>query len=141
MAPPHIRRLKLIGLTAALLCLYLAPWPGPWWVEPLKPTLTSLAFAILSWSLGVGSWPLTIAFSLSFFFIDVVSGTVKSLGPGGELSQEPRTTQGMLLYFNALIFSPITLWGPIIAGTSAYAVLRAFRPSKAIAAISGSRLR
>ena len=135
MAPRHIQRLKLIGLTVILWSLYLAPWQGPWWAEPLKPTLTALAFVILSRSLGFSSWPLTIAFSLSFFLVDLLMASVQGLGSRGDLSQTPRETQGLTLYLSAVIFSPITLWGPLIVGTSTYALLCAFRSSKDTAKI------
>jgi hypothetical protein len=52
MAPQFVRPLKLATLAATLWILYLLPWPGPVWIEPCKPAITAVAFALLSWRLG-----------------------------------------------------------------------------------------
>jgi hypothetical protein len=127
MAPRHIHRLKIAGLTLALWILYFAPWPDWPWIEPLRPTSTALAFVIMAWWLGVDSWPLTIVFCVSFFFVDFLMTYVRDFGPSGELSKEPPEAQGMMLYLNMVVFSPVTLWGPALFGASAYAMLRKIR--------------
>jgi hypothetical protein len=96
-------------------------------MEPLRPTSTALAFVIIAWWLGVDSWPLTIVFCVSFFFVDFLMTYVRDFGPSGELSKEPPESQGMMLYLNMVVFSPVTLWGPALFGASAYAMLRKVR--------------
>jgi hypothetical protein len=130
MAPRHIHRLKIAGLTLVLWNLHFAPWPDLLWIEPLRPTLMALAFVVLAWWLRVDSWPLTIVFCISFFFVEFLLTYVENLGPGGDLSQEPRETQGFMLYLITIVFSPVTLWGPVLFGASAYAMLRKVRSVK-----------
>ena len=122
MIPPASRLLRLLALAAILWVIYLAPWPGPGVLEPLKPTLVTVAFALLAQRLRVGSWPLVIAFSLTFFIHGVIAAYVQSLSPGSDYAGSSGNERGISLYLWALIFSPISLWGPLLFGTAAYAL-------------------
>jgi hypothetical protein len=111
-----------MALVAVLWVVYLTPWPGSGVLEPLKPTLLAVAFALLAQRLGVASWPLVIAFSLTFFVHGIVAAYLQSAGPGSDLAGRSGNERGILLYLWAVIFSPISLWGPLLLGTMAYAL-------------------
>jgi len=127
MAPQFVRPLKLGALAATLWILYLLPWPGPVWIEPCKPAITAVAFALLSWRLGVGSWPLTIAFSLTFFFYGIADTYARSFGSAGDLAGEPPETRHAMLYLWAVLFSPISLWAPVLFGALTYGLISRLR--------------
>jgi hypothetical protein len=93
----------------------------------IKPTVTAVAFALLSWRLDVASWPLTIAFSLTFFIHGVVAAYLNSVTPGSDLAKETPGIRAGMLYVWATFFSPISLWAPVLFGTSAYALARRLR--------------
>jgi hypothetical protein len=93
----------------------------------IKPTLTAVAFALLSWQVGVGSWPLTIAFSLTFFLHGVATTYLESVAPGSDSAKETPGVRAGMLYVWAMLFSPISLWAPVLFGTSAYALARRLR--------------
>jgi hypothetical protein len=118
------RRIKLLTLAAVLWVGYLIPWSGPWWLEAAKPSFLAAVFAIMSWCLGVGSWPLTIVFSLTFFVYSAVDMYV-----GSDLASEGPNTRVRLIYLGAVVFSPITLWGPVLLGAVAYAAAQRLRPN------------
>ena len=132
MAPQVSRALTLVTLAAALWTLYLLPWPGPGWVAITKPTVTAVAFAVLSSRLRVGSWPLTIVFCLTFFVHGVVDVYARSIGPGGDLAGEPPGTRHAMLYLWAMLFSPISLWAPVLFGALAYALVARLRSNKTL---------
>jgi hypothetical protein len=113
-----------MALVAVLWVAYLAPWPGSGVLEPLKPTLLAVAFALLALRLGVASWPLVIAFSLTFFVHGVIAAYVQSVGPDSDFAGRSGNERGILLYLWAVIFSPISLWGPLLSGTMTYALAR-----------------
>lgn len=66
MTPRVAHLTRLSALAAAVWIIYLMPWPFPL-VEPLKPTLCAVGFSLLAYRLRVASWPLVVAFSLTFF--------------------------------------------------------------------------
>lgn len=122
----QIRRLAiLLPLAGAIWITGLIPWPGVLgYVEPAKPTILSVAFALTAHRLGVASWPLVVAFSLTFliysfamfYFSPDASGLDKSIsGEGARLAAS---------YIGTVIFSPITLWGPLLFGCGSYALAR-----------------
>jgi hypothetical protein len=121
MAPRLARSLKLMALAGALWIVFVLPWPGPAWVEPIKPTVIAVAFAVLSRRLRVGSWPLTITFCLMFFLYGIIVAYVTSLEPGNDMVGAPSDTRATMLYLWAMLFSPISLWGPVLFGSLAYA--------------------
>jgi hypothetical protein len=121
MAPQLVRPLKLLALAGVLWGLFVLPWPGPAWLEPIKPTVTAVAFALLSRRLRVGSWPLTIAFCLMFFVYGVVVAYVTSVEPGNDMARASPDTRVTMLYLWAMMSSPLSLWGPVILGSLAYA--------------------
>jgi hypothetical protein len=123
------RRLKLLALAGVLWIGYLAPWPGPWWLEPAKPSIVAIAFALLSVGLGVGSWPVTIVFSLTFFVYGIVVAGFSSMGTNGNLAGESVGMMTAMLYLWSILFSPISLWAPVLFGTGAYAAACKLRPN------------
>ena len=90
-----------------------------------KPALLAAVFSAVSFRMRVDSWPLTIAFSLTFFLESIVELVVSSYNPSNDLSRPP-DARNILVYLGAMIFSPFTLWAPMIFGTSTYAILRRF---------------
>ena len=127
MAPQFVRPLKLVGLAATLWILYLIPWPGPVWVTPAKPAVIAVAFALLSWRLGVGSWLLTIVFSLTFFVHGIADYYVHSSDQGTNLAGAPPGTKESILYLWAVLFSPISLWAPLLLASLSYALVTRLR--------------
>ena len=120
MAPRLVRSLKLVALAGGLWILYVLPWPGPAWVEAMKPTVTAVAFAFLSWRLRIGSWPLTIVFSLTFFLHGLAIAYVSSFRSGNDMADASPDFRVGMLYVWAMLFSPISLWGPVLFGSLAY---------------------
>lgn len=110
-----------------MLCLW--SWPGLAWIEPEKPAILATVFVFLSWRLRVDSWPLTIAFSLSFFIYGAVAMLASSYNPSNDLAHEPLGTKSVFVYFGIMILSPISLWAPVILGSSSYAMIRRLRPN------------
>jgi len=92
MAPPASRLLRLMALVAVLWVVYLTPWPGSGVLEPLKPTLLAVAFALPAQRLGVASWPLVIAFSLTFLSMASLPRTFKARAPAATLRADPGTS-------------------------------------------------
>ena len=121
MEPRLVRSIKLVALAGVLWIVFVLPWPGPTWVEPAKPTLTAVVFALLSRRLRVGSWPLTITFCLMFFLYGVVIAYVTSFQQGNDMAGASPDTRDSMLYLWAMLFSPISLWGPVLFGSLAYA--------------------
>jgi hypothetical protein len=115
------RSLKVVALVVALWLPFLMPGHGPAWLWPVGPTITAVAFALLSWYLRIGSWLLTIVFSLTFFLYAVAIAYASSLAPGSELAGAPPGLRAGMIYFSAVLFSPISLWGPVLFGSLAYA--------------------
>ena len=120
MTPRPLRYLKLAVLATTLWIAYLAPWPGPAWLTPLKPAIISAAFALFSLRLGVDSWPLIIFFSFTFFIHGVVDAYMHGLNPDNDLKGAPADTRNTMLHLWAVIFSPISLWAPLLFGAVAY---------------------
>lgn len=124
MTPKSVHYLKLLTLVATLWVLYLVPRPTVAWLEPLKPTAISLAFTILAHRLRVASWPVVVAFSLTFFAEGVaeayINGPATHETPSGNLPDD----RVMMLALWAALFSPVSLWGPILFSVLAYIVLR-----------------
>jgi hypothetical protein len=103
----------------------LVPWPGVLgYMEPAKPTLLAVVFALVAHRLGVASWPLVVTFSLTFF---LYSFAAFYFSPGMRGVDQPAPgdhTRVAVSYLGAVLFSPITLWGPLLLGCGAYAVAR-----------------
>jgi hypothetical protein len=124
MTPKRIHILKLAALTATLWTLYLVPWLPLLGLEPLKPTLISVAFAVLAHRLRVAAWPVVLTFSLSFFVEGIAevyfnSPTLHNASTGSL----PDNRIPMLALW-AVLFSPISLWGPVLSSALTYGVLR-----------------
>jgi hypothetical protein len=89
-----------------------------------KPAVLAATFSVVSYRLRIHSWPLTIAFSLTFFLYSVVEFLVTAYSPGHELSTLPLDATSPLVYLAVMAFSPITLWAPLTVGALAYAIVR-----------------
>jgi hypothetical protein len=125
MSPRTSRSIKVLGLCGMLWVICLVPWPGPGWFEATKPAILAATFSVASYRLRIDSWALTIAFSLTFFFYSVAE-LVASAYYSGNPSVSPSDAQSMMVYFGAMILSLISLWAPVIFGTSTYAIMRRF---------------
>jgi hypothetical protein len=135
MTLKHVRYLKLAALVATLWLLYLVPWswwvPMPWWIAPLAPTITSVAFVVLAHRLRVASWPAIIAFSLAFYVEGIAESYVDTLvHHETPLQFAPDNQAKSSIFFPVIywvlwsvIFSPILLWGPILSSILVYGVL------------------
>jgi NADH:ubiquinone oxidoreductase subunit 5 (subunit L)/multisubunit Na+/H+ antiporter MnhA subunit len=125
MAPRARRSAILLALAGGIWIAGLVPWPGVLgYMEPAKPTLLAMAFALGAHRLGVASWPLVVTFSLTFF---IYSFAMFYFSPDMRGIDQPVPgdhTRVTLSYFGAVLFSPITLWGPLLLGCGAYAVAR-----------------
>src|SRR5271156_1619192 len=123
---PRVRRSAiLLPLAAVLWIAGLIPWPGlVGYLDPAKPTLLAIVFALTAHRLGVASWLLVVTFSLTFFIYSFVviyfSADLRAIDQS-VLGDHSRSA---LAYFGAVLFSPITLWGPLLLGCGAYAVVR-----------------
>jgi hypothetical protein len=126
MSPRTHRSIKVLGLCGTLWVVCLAPWPGPAWLEATKPALLAAIFSLVSYRLGIDSWPLTIAFSLTFFLYSVAEFLGTAYYPGSDLSALPADATSPLVYLGVMALSPISLWAPVIFGTSTYAIIRRF---------------
>jgi hypothetical protein len=124
MSPGTYRAIKVLGLCGMLWVLCLVPWPGPSWFEATKPAILAATFSVVSCRLRIDSWALTIAFSLTFFLYSVAELLVSAYYPSSNPSGSSSDAQSMMVYFGAMVLSPISLWAPVIFGTSTYAVMR-----------------
>jgi len=119
------RSVVLVLLAGVLWIASLVPWPGfLGYLDPAKPTLVAIAFALAAHRLGVASWPLVITFSLTFFFYSIAIFYFSPDMRDIDTSVPGVQTRMAATYVGALIFSPITLWGPVLLGCGAYAVVR-----------------
>ena len=109
MTPKNVHLLKLVALAAALWALYLVPWSLIPWLEPFKPTLFSIAFAVLAHRLRVASWPVVVAFSLTFFVEGIAEVYVNSPALHKPPSASLPDSRVMMLTLWAILFSPISL--------------------------------
>lgn len=87
------------------------------------------AFALSAYRLGVASWPLVLAYSFTFlifsfamFYFSPDMRDAAELAPGEHISIAAS-------YFGAVLFSPITLWGPLLFGCGSYALARRLWPN------------
>ena len=95
-----------------------------------------MAFALAAHRLDVASWPLVVAFSLTFFLHSIVMlyftpGLRDAVIPG-----ESDNARALLTYFAAILFSPITLWGPLLFGCGGYAVALRIWPEHRVGRLS-----
>ena len=127
MTPKHVHYLKLAALAATLWILYLVPWfPAPW-AESLKPTIISVAFAVSAHRLRVASWPVVVAFALTFFVEGVTEVYVNSPALHETPQDSAPDNRALMLTLWSVIFSPISLWGPILFSTLVYGLVRGRR--------------
>jgi hypothetical protein len=121
---PRTRRFVTLSTVAALLWIAsLVPWPGVLgYLEPAKPTLIAIAFALTVHRLGVASWPLVVAFSLTFFIFSTAMFYFSPDLRGADVSDRSDNNRVLLTCFGTVLFSPITLWGPLLFGCGAYAI-------------------
>jgi hypothetical protein len=125
MAPRARRSAILLALAGAIWSAGLVPWPGVLgYMEPAKPTLLAMVFALGAHRLGVASWPLVVTFSLTFFIYSFAMFYFSPDMRGIDQPVPSDHTRVTLSYFGAVLFSPITLWGPLLLGCGAYAVAR-----------------
>jgi hypothetical protein len=137
MTPRTRRFAVLLSVTALLWIAGLVPWPGVLgYLEPAKPSVIAMAFALIVHRLRTASWPLVVAFSLTFFLYNVVMlyyiPDLRHTGMPGAGDD----TRVFLTYFGAIVFSPITLWGPMLFGCGAYAVALRLWPNRQVERLS-----
>jgi hypothetical protein len=118
----HLLRLAIAALVAAVICIAPIPVTG---LGPLQPTVAAIAFTVLAHYLGVASWLLVLALPFLFFG---QSAALFYWGSGSAASDD--RLLGALV--GTLLFSPITLVGPLIAGPLAYVIARSVWPNKSI---------
>ena len=110
MAPRARRSAILLALAAGIWIAALVPWPGVLgYMDPAKPTLLAIVFALAAHRLGVASWPLVVTFSVTFF---IYSFGMFYFSPDMRGIDQPvpgNHTRVTLSYFGAVLFSPITL--------------------------------
>jgi len=123
--------LTLASLVAGLWVVYLVPWPGPGPVETVKPTLIAVTFVLLAQRFRVASWPVVLAFCMSFFLVGALQFYL-----GGE-SQEARDHRVLMTIVGSLLLSPISLWGPVALGAVAFSFARKWWPDAQVE--SGNR--
>lgn len=124
MTAKQTHYLKLSVLAALLWILYLVPWFPLAWVEPLKPTITSVAFVVLAQRLRVASWPVVVAFSLAFFVEGIAEAYANSPTLREPSSDGFPVSRPMMLALWAVLFSPVSLWGPVLFSAMVYGVIR-----------------
>ena len=124
MSPRILRSLKVLGLGGVLWVVCLVPLPGPPWLETVKPALLAAVFSIVSCRVNVDSWPLIIAFSLTFFIYTVIDLIVGAYLPTHGDSAVTLDASGPLVYLAIVTLSPVSLWAPVISGASTYAIIR-----------------
>jgi hypothetical protein len=73
---------------------------------------------------SVASWPVVVAFSLTFFVEGIAAVYVNSPALHEPPSEALPDTRVMMLTLWAVLFSPISLWGPVLFGVLTYGVLR-----------------
>lgn len=115
----HLLRLGIAALTAAVICVAPIPLPG---LGPLQPTVAAIAFALLAHYLGVASWLVVLALPFLFFAQSAALFLWNSGSAGADDS-----ALGALIA--TLMFSPITLVGPLIAGPLTYVIARRVWPN------------
>jgi hypothetical protein len=108
MTAQTYKRAKLLLLTVVLWVANVTVWPGILgYLEPAKPTLLAIVFAVAAHRLRVASWPLVVSFSLSFFLFSVA---LFYFSPDTRLADNSASGTGtrfLLTYFGAIIFSPV----------------------------------
>ena len=122
----RIRRLAiLLPLAGTIWITGLIPWPGVLgYLEPAKPTILTVAFALTTHRLGVASWPLVVSFSLTFFIYSFAMFYFSRDASYVDESIAGGSARLAASYFVAVIFSPITLWCPLLFGCGSYALAR-----------------
>jgi hypothetical protein len=114
-----------------LWVIYLIPWRGPAPLDTAKPTLIAVAFVLLAQRLRVGSWPVVLAFCISFFLVGALQFY---LGGGSEEAPDQRV---LVTIVGSLLFSPVSLWGPVALGAIAFYFARRWWPdARAESAVS-----
>jgi hypothetical protein len=123
---PRVRRFALLSSLVALLWIAsLLPLPGVFgYLEALQPTLVAIAFALAAHRLRVASWPLVVAFNLTFFLYSVAAFYFSPDFRGPDSGANGDNTRVLATYLGTMVFSPITLWGPLLFGCGAYAFAR-----------------
>jgi hypothetical protein len=125
MTPRTRRSATLLALAGGIWIAGLVPWPGVLvYMEPAKPTLLAMVFALAAHRLGVASWPLVVTFSLTFFLYTFAVFYFSPDMRGVDPPVPGDHTRVAISYLGAVLFSPITLWGPVLLGCGAYAVAR-----------------
>jgi hypothetical protein len=130
MPPPRDRYVKLSALTAVLWAIYLVPWPVPDAITIALPTILAATFALLAHRLGLATWGLVLTFSATFFLHSVVAMYFGTAPPAGNLAATDSEMRLGMTYLGALLFSPFTLWGPVVGSCLAYAAARRARSNK-----------
>lgn len=114
----HLLRLGIAALLAAAICIAPTPVAG---LGPLQPTLAAIAFALLAHYLGVASWLVVLALPFLFF----AQSAAIFYWRFGQTSPDDQALGALA---GTLLFTPITLIGPLIAGPLTYVVARRARP-------------
>ena len=131
MAPRARRSAILLALAGGILIAGIVSWPGVLgYMEPAKPTLLAMVFALAAHRLGVASWPRVVTFSLTFFIYSFAMFYFSPDMRGIDRPFPGDHTRVTLSYFGAVLFSPITLWGPLLLGCGSYAVARRWWSNK-----------
>jgi len=124
MAQQMQRTATILALAGVLWIASLVPLPGVLgYLDPARPTILSIAFALLGKRLGVASWPLVVTFSLTFFLYSVVAFYFSPDAQGLNDLTVDNGSRAVMTYFGAMIFAPITLWCPILFACGAYALV------------------
>ena len=119
------RSAVLLALAGGIWLAGIVPWPGVLgYMEPAKPTLLAIVFALAAHRLRVGSWPLVVTFSHMFFLYSFAVFYFSPDMRGVDQAVPGDHARVAMSYYGALLFSPITLWGPVLLGCGAYAAAR-----------------
>jgi len=117
MTPCARRSAILLALAAGIWNAGFLLWPGVLgYMEPAKPTLLAIVFAVAAHRLGVASLPLVVTLSLTFFIYTFAVFYFSPDMHGVEQPVPDDHARVAMSYFAAVLFSPITLWGPLLLG-------------------------